>query len=335
MINPVAVFLLMGIAIRRAEISDLEALSTLANLAFQAAFGHLASQEEMDEYLAELRPECWQTHLVHPNIQIWLAEQSGQLMGYLQLETHETHPSVQAKNPMWLHRIYLHPAHTGGGLGGLLMEHAIRLAETQAHDALWLTVWDLNPKAIAFYARHGFRKVDYIAYPIGSDAPATDFLMQRDCGGLRIIPYHPRFARDFDRLNRAWITQYFDVEAKDEKVLRSPKSEIIDIGGEIFFLIQGGKVLGTMAMSHLSTDQVELNKLAVAPEAQGKGLGKQLVEAGLAYARAKRYREVILWTNTRLEVACTLYLNLGFQIIETPPQSDYARANCLMAYDLT
>ncbi len=61
----------------------------------------------------------------------------------------------------------------------------------------------------------------------------------------------------------------------------------------------------------------ELQKLYIRPEAQGKGLSKELMEVALKFA-AEHYIKCYLETSTKLQVANTLYKKFGFQQLEAP-----------------
>ena len=85
-----------------------------------------------------------------------------------------------------------------------------------------------------------------------------------------IVPYRPEFAADFARLNRAWLVRFFTVDPLDELYLQDPEGKILQPGGEIFFALQGDRVLGTCAAIPHPGGAFELAKLAVDPVAQGQ-----------------------------------------------------------------
>lgn len=131
-----------------------------------------------------------------------------------------------------------------------------------------------------------------------------------------ILPYRDEFAPDFDRLNREWLTRYFSVEPLDEEYLRNPRGKILAPGGEIFLARLGGEVVGTCAAVPEGGDAFELVKLAVAPKAQGHGIGRRLVERVIAFARERGARRIVLWSASKLGPAVRIYEGLGF--VHTP-----------------
>jgi putative acetyltransferase len=140
--------------------------------------------------------------------------------------------------------------------------------------------------------------------------------------------------RAFDALNRAWLTEFGLLEVPDERQLADPVEQIIGPGGQIFVARRSGEVIGTCAVLPHAEGELELLKLAVAPAAQGLGLGRRLVEACLAYARGQGARRVVLLSNSRLEAALRLYEGLGFRRAPLPPGNAYVTADVYMELDL-
>lgn len=137
-----------------------------------------------------------------------------------------------------------------------------------------------------------------------------------------IVTYSPEYRGDFIRFNREWIERFFRIEACDEKVFADPEREIIDKGGQIFIAVEDGKPVGCCALIyHPDSDEYELAKMAVAPAAQSKGIGRSLATALIEYARRHGAGSIFLEANTRLEASVRLYRKLGFK-----PVKDYVPA---------
>lgn len=151
---------------------------------------------------------------------------------------------------------------------------------------------------------------------------------------VRITRYRPELAPAFDRLNRAWIASLFTLEPRDEEYLRDPEGHIIDRGGEIFFALDGDRVLGTCAAIPSGAGVMELAKLAVDPEAQGRGLGRALVLATIEFARERRARTLMLVSNSSLVPALRLYTSLGFRELPFPGPRPYIDADVYMELEL-
>lgn len=128
---------------------------------------------------------------------------------------------------------------------------------------------------------------------------------------VKIIEYDTRYAKDFERLNIAWLEKYFVVEPYDAQVLANPDQYIIGQNGEIIFAEWEGEIVGTVALMYHGED-LELTKMAVDENYQGKGIGKLLMQEALKRARAKSPAKIFLLTSSKLGPANALYEKSGF-----------------------
>jgi ribosomal protein S18 acetylase RimI-like enzyme len=142
-----------------------------------------------------------------------------------------------------------------------------------------------------------------------------------------IVTYQERWREAFERLNRAWIETYFTLEDADREIFADPAGKILAPGGEIFFVVEGDEVLGTCAVLPHSAEVHEIAKMAVAPEARGRGFGDLLMGACVAYSRAAGVREIVIVSNTRLQPAIRLYQKHGFVRVSFEDDGRYARAD--------
>lgn len=155
--------------------------------------------------------------------------------------------------------------------------------------------------------------------------------------GMKIVPYHPQYRSDFERLNRAWLEKYFIVEQTDETIFRDLETVILEPGGEIFFAMIDGRAVGTCAMIPEGAGVYELGKMGVDPSAQGGGVGAALLGAATRWARDRAASKIVLMSNTRLEPAIRLYRRHGFLETALPAhlQGAYARCDIYMELDLS
>jgi ribosomal protein S18 acetylase RimI-like enzyme len=151
---------------------------------------------------------------------------------------------------------------------------------------------------------------------------------------LLIDQFRPEDQPAFATLNRWWLIEYGIHEAADEVQLVDPVGEIIAPGGQIYVARRGADVVGTCAVVPHEEGVMEIAKLVVAPAAQGVGLGRRLVEACVAYARARGTRRLVLLSNSGLSAALNLYEKLGFRRGPVPPDNPYATADVYMELDL-
>jgi GNAT superfamily N-acetyltransferase len=145
-----------------------------------------------------------------------------------------------------------------------------------------------------------------------------------------VIPYDPRFRAVFVSLNRQWIERYFRLEKNDLEQLERLESAILAPGGEIFFVVEAGRAVGTCAVVPHGERSYEIAKMAVADEAKGRGHGDRLMEACIAWAAGKGARELTILSNTVLEPAIRLYRKHGFETVRLGSHPDYERCNIEM-----
>ena len=148
---------------------------------------------------------------------------------------------------------------------------------------------------------------------------------------IKIITYQPKYKDDFIRLNKQWIETWFKLEQSDLDTFAHIDDSIIVQGGQIFLAADdNGQVVGCCALKpHPESNCHELAKMAVSPEAQGKGIGRKLGEALLDYARSHGMKRIFLEGNTRLEASIALYRKLGFKEIPLKGNA-YERCDILM-----
>jgi putative acetyltransferase len=147
---------------------------------------------------------------------------------------------------------------------------------------------------------------------------------------MEIVDYRPGLAGAFKALNEAWITQLFALEPKDVEVLDDPAGKVIAPGGQIVFVLDGDEAVGCCALMAMPDGGFEVAKMAVADSHKGRGLGRVLMNACIQRAKAAGAPRLYLETNSALAPALGLYRSFGFQSVDPPAPSPYARADVTM-----
>ena len=150
---------------------------------------------------------------------------------------------------------------------------------------------------------------------------------------IEIVSY-TKETKDFIKtLNYEWLEKYFRIEPRDVISLSDPQREILDKQGHIYYASYHGAIVGTASLLRVDDEVYELGKMAVTSSAQGLGIGKALMEYCLDKAKELGVKKLILYSNTKLEIAIHIYRKYDF--IEIPLESGhYERANIKMELNL-
>lgn len=97
-------------------------------------------------------------------------------------------------------------------------------------------------------------------------------------------------------------------------------------GGCFWCLFDNDILIGTVAFRIINDENkvVELKRMFVLPEYQGRGYGRKLLNYAIAYVKEQKYNKVCLDTRKQFSAALHLYRSSGFQ--ETEKYNDNKKA---------
>ncbi len=147
---------------------------------------------------------------------------------------------------------------------------------------------------------------------------------------VRILPFEPKYAKNFRDLNIAWLKKYFHVEAKDVLLLENCQESILDIGGYIFLAEHEGEIVGCFSLIPYGEKVFELGKMAVDPNHQGLKIGQRLLSFAIAFAKENHWKSIVLYSSTKLDTALHIYRKYGFVEVELEKEIPYERSDIKM-----
>lgn len=145
---------------------------------------------------------------------------------------------------------------------------------------------------------------------------------------LTILEYKPEYQPWFEKFNRDWIEKYFWMEPIDVAVLQHPEEHILHKGGAILMASCDHEMAGTVALKYVQPGVFEFTKMAVDEKFRGQKVGLLLAEAAIVKAGELGADKIILYSNTKLAPAISLYRKLGFK--EVPLDAVYKRSDIKM-----
>jgi diamine N-acetyltransferase len=166
--------------IYKAAEQDAPRLAEFAARTFEETFGPDNTPDDMASHLAaSYGVEQQSAEIANPDIITLLAEDDSQMAGYAQVRRNRApiEPAIAASVELW--RFYIDRPWHGRGVAAQLMDAVRDAAQALGGQRIWLSVWECNPRAIAFYAKNGFRIVGSKDFWVGSDRQ-TDHVMVAD-----------------------------------------------------------------------------------------------------------------------------------------------------------
>ena len=131
---------------------------------------------------------------------------------------------------------------------------------------------------------------------------------------LSIVPFEARHVDAILALIGSIFAEYgltFDPAGYDADLTRIEK-KYRGAGGDFWVLENDGRVVGTVAVVPLSSDEVEIKRVYLDASLRGQGWGSRLVEHALAWARGHGHRRARLWSDVKFARAHVMYERLGF-----------------------
>ncbi len=165
--------------IRRGTRADAARLADIGARTFSETFAADNRPEDMAVHLATTFGVAQQTaELDDAGYVTLFAEIDGSAAGFAQVRRHAAPACVEGPAPIEVHRFYVERAWHGRGVAAALMASCLAVVREMDGRTAWLSVWERNPRALAFYRKQGFAQVGTTDFWVGPDRQ-TDHVMAR------------------------------------------------------------------------------------------------------------------------------------------------------------
>ncbi len=219
------------------------------------------------------------------------------------------------------------PGRRGEGNGTRLLAEALDTTPQRA-DREW-TAWSHgdHPAARALARRTGFERVRELwvmrrsltdlGLPTGHDARAPS---------LEVRTFRSGDEDELIRVNAAAFAAHPEQGAMDRAELAERMAEPWFDAADLLVAVDGDRMSGFHWTKRHSTSLGEVYVVGIDPAAQGLGLGRRLVDAGLRHLRSRGLDEVLLYVESDNDPAVRLYSGLGFTHAAADTHVMYRRA---------
>ena len=155
----------MQTRLRSATPADAQTIAALAIQVFLDTYATEGVRPDLaGEAFVEYAPAAFAERLVDSARRFVLAEQDTALVGFAEWITTSLPAPAGSLSGVQLVRLYIQPRFQRSGLGKRLLLATEAAASSLGRSALWLTTWDGNHRARAFYAAVGYEDVGATSY---------------------------------------------------------------------------------------------------------------------------------------------------------------------------
>ena len=156
--------------ISKVTINEVELLRAISVQTFTETFAHQNSESDMQKYVSEnLSIEQLSKELNTKGSSFYFLKLNSDIIGYLKINTGKAQTELKNDISLEIERIYIKHEKHGKNIGKQLLDKAIEIAKEHHYQYIWLAVWELNLKAIAFYKKHNFVEFDKHIFKLGDD----------------------------------------------------------------------------------------------------------------------------------------------------------------------
>ena len=164
--------------IKECSLEDIEKVKYISEKTFYETFADQNTEEDMNKYLKENFSYEKMTYEINNSYsKFYIVENNDDVVAYMKINFDKAQIEEGHNNTIEVQRIYVLEDFKGKRIGKALIQKAIEIGKESKVDYLWLGVWEHNIKAIGFYEKLGFKKIDTHIFKLGDDEQ-VDHLMK-------------------------------------------------------------------------------------------------------------------------------------------------------------
>ncbi|MEH7401059.1 MULTISPECIES: GNAT family N-acetyltransferase [Bacillaceae] len=172
----------MTIKITKCSSKDSNTLLQIGYETFNETFKDQNTLENMNAYLERaFNLSQIEEELLNQSSQFFFIHLNQTIAGYLKVNTDDAQSEEMGSESLEIERIYIKKEFQKHGLGKIMFNKAIEIAEELNKKKIWLGVWEKNENAIAFYKKMGFIHTGSHSFYMG-DEEQIDFIMTKTLG---------------------------------------------------------------------------------------------------------------------------------------------------------
>lgn len=169
----------MELTIRLATKKDAALIADLSRQTFYETFAATNTPQDMQKFLnLQFTKGRLMLEVGVPENIFLLAYHQNKVAGYVKLRDGRTPKQLQHIPALEIARLYAVTDMIGKGVGKLLMQTSIDIANEKGKQVVWLGVWEKNQRAIDFYYKWGFEKFGEQDFWLGDDLQ-RDWIMKK------------------------------------------------------------------------------------------------------------------------------------------------------------
>ena len=154
--------------LRAPKAEDTPKLASLGRDTFIETFGPLYRKEDLDHFLEESYSDTViSAELSDPKLTHRVIEFKNELIAFIKVGPVHVPTKYPSPDAAEIWQIYVRQAFLGKGFGNHLMNWALSHFQLIKASEIYVSVFSENSKAIRFYEKYGFKKIDEYDFLVG------------------------------------------------------------------------------------------------------------------------------------------------------------------------